>query len=166
MKESAEFYLKPNGKGIETVRKKSDQFFKSIGITENTANEQIMILNELVKIGSAFGDFSPAGNKVRVQRNINEKNVQIEVSNPIKASALDRLKELDKTLQFIRGFQDPFEAFLKMKASMGSPHGNGANGLGLAKIAYEGNATVDFFVNGENILNLSAVSGLGDEYHK
>ena len=164
MNESAEFFLKPNGKGIDTVRKKSDRFLKSHGMSESTVHEQIMIIDELVKFGSTFGKFALLDKQIRVRINIDENAIRIEVSKPIDEAGLNHLKELDKTIQFIRGFQDPFEAFLKMKAASGSPHNKASNGLGLAKIAYEGKAIVDFFVNEDNILNLSAVRSLRDEY--
>ena len=161
MQASAEFILKPTAKGIENAKNKSNQFFKSHGISENAVHKQIMILDELVNCCSIFGEIELPNNQIRVQINIDEITIRIEVSKPIDGVALTQVEKMDKTIQFIRGFQDPYEAFLKMKAAPVSQYWNGEYGLCLAKIASEGNALVDFFINEDNILFLSAVRSLG-----
>jgi hypothetical protein len=81
--------------------------------------------------------------------------------NPVDESCRTRLEELDRAIQFIRGYQDPFEAYMVMKKMSPKQKRHGeAEGLGLAEIAYEGNATLDFFISEDNILNLSAVKRL------
>jgi len=166
MKETAEFFFKTNGKGFNILRRKSDQFLKSNGMPDNLVSEQIMIIEELVKFSSTFGKIAFPYNQISVRINIVEKAIRIEVSKPIDETAVYHVKELDETIQFIRGFQDPFEAFQRMKAVFSSPNCNGSKGIELARIAYEGKAIVDFFVNEEYILNLSAERSLMDEHQK
>ena len=50
-----------------------------------------------------------------------------------------QLEELDKTIQWIRVYRDPFEPFM-MSAQEASENSNNSesNGFGLARIAYEG----------------------------
>jgi hypothetical protein len=75
------------------------------------------------------------------------------------------LADLDKTIQWIRGYQDPLEQYMiNLSESSGASHLAGTNGLGLARIAYEADAIIDFYVSEDNILNLSAVSNLNGEY--
>lgn len=162
MKEAAEFVLKINGKEIDSLIKKSNWFLKSHGMSKNIVHEQIMIIYELVKFSSGFDNLSLSDTRISIRINIDKEAIWIEVSKPINENATDHLKDLDKTIQFIRGFQDPFEAFQKIKAAYGSPHYVGSNGLGLAKIAYEGKAIVDFFVDEDHILYLSAERSLKD----
>jgi hypothetical protein len=78
--------------------------------------------------------------------------------NPINEAGFERLKELDITIQFIRGYQDPFEAFMitQKEASPNPPFGH-SNALDLSRIAYEEMAIIDFFVNEDNYLQLSAI---------
>ena len=147
--------------GLDKVREKTTWFFKSRGFSENSVKEQMMILDELVQIGSNFGNIASSKNKTRVQINIDENAVYIEVSKPIDTKDIKQIENLDKTIQFIRGFQDPFEAYQEMNTATVSNNLNGINGLSVAKIAYKGKALVDFFVNDNKILNLSAVRNIG-----
>lgn len=163
MKDSAEFSLKPNCSGIENVISKTDLFLKSYGIPKSTVYEQIYILNELVKFGSEFGNSGYFNNQIKVQINIDQKSIVIEVSKPIDGIELEHLDKLDKTIQFIKGFQDPFEAFMKIKSKPFFQTCKEDNGLRLAKIAYIGKAIVDFFIDEDNILILSAVRNLYKE---
>jgi hypothetical protein len=81
--------------------------------------------------------------------------------HPVDHTCCDKLKELDKTIQFIRGYQNPFEAYmLKRKEASKSSSCDVTNSLGLARIAYEENAMLDFFISEDNDLFLSAVSSL------
>lgn len=153
--------ITPDSIGLEKVREKITWFLKSLGFSENSVKEQMMILDELVQIGSNFGNIASSKNKIRVQINIDENAVYIEVSKPIDAKDIKKIENLDKTIQFIRGFQDPFEAYQKMNTATVLKNFNGFNGLSVAKIAYKGKALVDFFVNDNNILNLSAVRSIG-----
>lgn len=85
----------------------------------------------------------------------------MEVSKPVNESSYSRLNELDKTIQWISGYQDPFEPYT-IKLSEVSAHSPNrkTNGFELARIAYEAGAILDFYVSEDNILNLSAVRNL------
>ena len=68
---------------------------------------------------------------------------------------------MDKTIQWIRGYQDPFEAYIeRIKEVSKKPLHDMESGIGLVRIAYEGNALLDFFVAENNMLNVSVVSNL------
>lgn len=163
MQESADFSINTNDSGLEAVIKESNQFLKSHGISEKTVDEQIMVLEEIVKCGTAFDNFAPSDDQTRIGINIDEEVIRIEFSRALSEDAISRIQELDKIIQFINGFQDPFEAFTKMKSDSSSLRRNGFNGDGLARIAYEGKAMIDFFVNEHNILKLYAIRDLRDE---
>lgn len=160
---SADFSIETNNNGLKAVIEESNQFLKSHGISEKTVDEQIMVLEEIVKCGTAFDNFGPSDGRTRIGINIDKEVIRIEVSRSLNDSAVSRIQELDKIIQFINGFQDPFDAFIKIRSDSSSPHRSHFNGDGLARIAYEGKAMVDFFVNEHNVLKLYAIRDLRDE---
>jgi hypothetical protein len=146
------------GQEMEKMRQITGSFMKSHGISEDAVQAQFRIIKELIKTGTTYGNFSAADTEIMLNVQVDENTITVEISNPINEADFERLKELDKTIQFIRGYQDPFEAFMKTQkeASINSPHGH-SNALDLSRIAYEEQAILDFFVNEENILQLSAI---------
>jgi hypothetical protein len=161
MEKSINFSLQPNSRGIEAAGNRSSSFFRLHGLPDETVQAQVMILRELIKNGAKYAKFTPSENEIRVGIHIDDHTVSIEVMNPVDESCRTRLEKLDRAIQFIRGYQDPFEAYMVMKkmSPKQTPHGE-AVGLSLAEIAYEGNATIDFFISEDNILNLTAVKRL------
>ena len=143
---------------MEKMRQRTGSFMKSHGISDDAVHSQFRIIRELIKTGTKYGNFSPANTEIRVKIQVDKNTITAEINNPVNEADFERLKELDKTIQFIRGYQDPFEAFIKTqkKASIYSPHGH-SNALDLSRIAYEEKAILDFFVNEESILQLSAI---------
>ncbi len=158
MENAIRLNLKPNGVEIEKAGQMSSQFFKSHGFSNEAIDTQIMILTELINNGVKYGKISPAENEISVNIIISEKTITFEVQNPVDETCFDGLKELDKTIQFIRGYQDPFEPYLiKQREAAQNPYSYDTNGLGLARVAYEGGAMLDFFVGEDNIMKLYAV---------
>jgi hypothetical protein len=161
MENSIRLNLKPNGGEIERAGQKSSNFLKSHGFSEKAVDVQIMILRELINSGIKYGKFTPSESEITIHIFISGKTVTFEVKNPVDETCFDRLKELDKTIQFIRGYQDPFEPYLiKQREAAQNPSPNDTNGLGLARVAYEGGAMLDFFVGEDNFMNLLAVRNL------
>ncbi len=158
MENSIRLNLKPDGGDIEMAGQKSSSFLKSHGFSDEAVRVQIMILRELIHSGIKYGKFTPSKDEIIVHIQLAENSITLEVRNPVDETCFDRLKELDKTIQWIRGYQDPFEAYiLKQKEASRNSSRNETNGLGLARIAYEGKAILDFFVSDDNTLNLFAV---------
>ena len=111
--------------------------------------------------GVKYGFFKDTNQKVIVVINLQRDTVTIEVFNPVNKKAMKDLTRLDKTIQWIRGYQDPFEAYIeRLKEVAKKPLHDKESGIGLVRIAYEGKAWLDFFVDDNNILNVSAVSNL------
>lgn len=131
---------------------------RSQGISNDAVHAQFRIIRELIKTGIKYGNFSPTETAIMVGVQVVGNSIMVEITNPINEAGFERLKELDKTIQFIRGYQDPFEAFMiiQKEVSIYSPHGH-SSALDLSRIAYEEKAILDFFVNQDNILQLSAI---------
>ncbi|MDJ0720716.1 MAG: hypothetical protein QNJ04_03760 [Desulfobacterales bacterium] len=165
MKKSIEFNIKPDWDEIEKVRNESAEFLQSHDLSDDTIHSLSMIISELIENGIKYGDFKMVADKVVVVINLERNTVTIEVFNPVDESALKHLSRLDRTIQWIRGYQDPFEAYInRIKEVSQKPLQDNESGIGLVRIAYEGNALLDFFVGDNNLLNVSVVSNLdGDD---
>lgn len=164
MKKSIEFNIKPNWDEIEKIRNESAQFLQSHELSDDTIHSLSMIISELIENGIKYGNFKMVKNSVGVIINIEKNTVTIEVLNPVDESALKHLSRLDKTIQWIRGYQDPFEAYIeKIKEVSKKPLNDKESGIGLVRIAYEGKALLDFFVGDNDMLNVSVVSNIEEE---
>jgi len=164
MKKSIEFSIKPEWDEIERVRNESTDFLQSHGISDDAVHSLSMIISELIENGIKYGDFKMVENEVVVIMQIENYNVTIEVYNPVDQLAIQHLARLDKTIQWIRGYQDPFEAYIRrLKEVSKKPLHDEESGIGLVRIAYEGKALLDFFVGDNSILNVSVVSNLEGE---
>jgi len=164
MKNSILFNLKLNDTEIDQAGKKGLSFLKSHGFTNDTVQAQIMILKELINNGKQFEKTSAPNDEITVFFLVEEKAITVEIRKPVKESNQRQLNDLDKTIQLIRGYQDPFEPYMKkLRENPGNSINSDAYGIGLAKIAYEAGAVLDFFVDEDNILNLSAVRSLNGD---
>jgi hypothetical protein len=158
---SIDMTLRPHWDQIEEVRRRTRVFLKNQGLSRELIDAVTMVCSELVENGMKYGCFENPENGLTFNLNIVEKNVIVEVSHPTSASAASHLRRLDKTIQWIRGFQDPFQAYLeKLKEVARRPITDSESGLGLVRIAYEGKSIIDFFVAEDNALNVSAVAGI------
>ena len=164
MKKTMEFCLRSNGGEIQKLEQKSSNFLKYHGYSDDTIQAQIMILRELIISGKKFDDLGPSGSETCVQLHIEDSTITVEVKKSVCQSACGMLADLDKTIQWIRGYQDPLEHYMiNLAEASGAFYHAGTNGLGLARIASEADAVIDFYVSEDNILNLSAVSNLTAE---
>lgn len=82
----------------------------------------------------------------------------MEVKSPVEDTCSENLRKLEKAIQFIRGYQDPFEAYFLLASKAGNyNYYKDINGLEFFRIVCEGQAILDFYVRDENILHQSAV---------
>jgi hypothetical protein len=164
MKKSIEFSVTPDWDEIDKVRNESAEFLQSHKLSDETIHSLSMIISELIENGIKYGDFTMVADKVEVVINIERSTVTIEVINPVHESTFQHLTRLDRTIQWIRGYQDPFEAYIeRIKEVSKKPLQDAESGLGLVRIAYEGKALLDFFVGDNRMLNVSVVSNLDGE---
>lgn len=161
MNTSLKLTKKPDWDKIEEVREESSQFLTTHKFSEEQAHSLIMVISELMENSIKYGDYSISDSMVEILVNIKKSMVEIEVLNPVANTEKRHLQNLDKTIQWIRGYQDPFEAFIeKLRNVSKKPLHDMESGLGLVRIAYEGKAVLDFFVGEDNRLNVSAIIDL------
>jgi len=159
-----EFRLKSNGGEIKKLEQKSSNFLDYHGYSDGTIQAQIMILKELIISGQKVDDLNPSEFEMSVHLHIEDNTITVEVKKPVCESAYGKLEELDKKIQWIRGYQDPLEHYMINPAgASGAYPMAGTKGIGLAGIAHETGAVIDFYVSEDNVLNLSAVSNLNAE---
>jgi hypothetical protein len=158
MKKSQSLTISPKWEEIEMVRNKGSQFFIQNVLPDDVVHAGTMVVSELLENSIKYGDFSDRKKRIDVNISIDNHTIIVEVSNPVGETAYQHLKILDKKIQWIRGFQDPFEAYTDtLKEVSRKPLSDEKSGLGLVRIAYEGEAILDFFVSDEDILNVSAI---------
>jgi hypothetical protein len=160
MKDCLELNLNANGSELEKVLRESNSFFNTHGISKKISNEQTMVLTKLTKFLALYGRNKRSDDKIKIQINIENDKIIIEAIKSASTMDFDQIEKLEEVIQFIRGFQDPFEAFTKLKKKLIENY-NSDTLLEIAKIACEGDAFVDFFVD-EKMLNLSSVKYIDD----
>jgi hypothetical protein len=161
MKRSIKLMIDANWEDIENIRTESSQFLASHSFSKEIVDAVTMIISELAENSIKYGSFVDPEHKVEVNVTLSSDKITVEVINPFDETAYRHLKRLDKTIQWIRGYQDPFEAYIeRMKEVSRKPLTDEESGLGLVRIAYEGGAILDFFVNEDGMVNISTISML------
>jgi hypothetical protein len=149
--------IQPIWEEIEQVRNSCREFLKAHSLSENIMDSLTMVVSELVENAIKYGSFRSDGSidiSIAVEKNI----IIIEVKNPIDTTGLPFLRHLDETIQWIRGYQDPFESYIiKLRQISSKSLQDMECGLGLVRISFEGRSILDFYVSENNILNVSAV---------
>lgn len=151
--------LEPDWDKIEGTRNIVADYCNSHNLPKSITEAVVMVVSELTENAIKYGYFHSKKNIITVTILLNDDNIIIEVIHPVGQRSYGNLLELDKTIQWIRGFQDPFEAYTeKLREVSKKALNDHSSGLGLVRIAYEGQAILDFFVDERDILNISAVS--------
>ncbi len=125
------------------------------GLHPDEAYALAMVAQELLENAVKYG--APDADAIRLRLLLEGDEVTVEVHNRLGVDEA-HLQIFDQTIQWLRGFQDPFEAYVeRLKQVSAAPYTHGRSGLGLARVAYEGRCTIDFFVDASNVLAVSAV---------
>jgi hypothetical protein len=136
-------------------------FLRASGLPPEGVDKYTMVVCELVENGIKYGHFGGEKDTVDVRIWISGSTISVLVSNPVSSYTQTYLTELDRTIQWVRGFQAPFEAYIaRMKAISREPLDIDKSGLGLVRITYEGQALLDFYLDENDTLSVSAVSNL------
>ena len=143
---------------IDSVRSKAEQFLKLNLFDSQDIFSIVMVCSELVENAIKYGDYKNPQNKISLSIELNDNSIIMEVKNPMGKYSNRFIKELDRTIQWIRGFQNPFEAYReKLKEVAQKEYVAGESGLGLTRIAYEGESILDFYLEDTNMINVTAV---------
>jgi hypothetical protein len=158
-----ELRLPPRWDALPSVWEPCRRVLHEVGLPDDEVYALCMVTQELLENAVKYGEFEHERDGVSLAIRASPTEVTIEVRNPV-ATDPARLRKFDQAVQWIRGFQDPFEAYVqKMKAASFHRYSEGQSGLGLARMAYEGRCVVDFFVDGDNTLAVSAIFSRREE---
>lgn len=157
MENALHMQLRPEWDAIGATWEPCGRHLESNGLTRDESYGLCMVVQELLENAVKYGSFPDGQPPVDLAVEVTPQEVTVEVRSPAGADS-GALEEFDRTIQWIRGFQDPFEAYVeRLKLVSSEAWGSGKSGLGLARIAYEGRCIVDFYVDASNILAVSAV---------
>jgi hypothetical protein len=149
--------LKPDWDAIPAAWDPCAQLFSVHGLSSDETYGLCMVVRELLENAVKYGRFADGSPPIDVDIGVTAREVTIEVKNPVGVDS-EHLREFDRAIQWIRGFQDPFEAYVeRLKLASSQAWGSGKSGLGLTRVVYEGRCALDFYVDAGNTLAVSAV---------
>ena len=153
---------KPDWDEIDLVREQAESFLVAQGIDTDSQHAVTMIACELAENAVKYGHFTSDDARIDVTLSCDDQEITVEVRSPLKQGDEDHLDRLDEMIQWIRGYQDPFQAYLeRLKEVSGQDLDHEESGLGLVRIAYEGQSTLDFYINDDMVVAVSAVRARG-----
>lgn len=155
--------VRPEWSEIEGIRGRARAFLDGFGFGPEVVDAVAMVTCELVENAIKYGEFRRPEDSIHVLIAVDAHAVTVEVKNRVSEKPQhSNLQRLDEMIQWIRGFQDPFQAYLeRLKVVSGQSLTSKESGLGLVRIAYEGQCILDFFVDAQDVLAVSAVYRLG-----
>ncbi|MCE9501297.1 MAG: ATP-binding protein [Leptospira sp.] len=154
-----ELKLRPVWEEIERAREECNSFLEGLGSSEETRDALCMITSEILENAIKYGHFADETDEFTFKIEAGRDGILVQAWSPVPAVGItENLRRLDTIIQWIRSFQSPFQAYLeRLKLVAGQPLEDIESGLGLIRIAYEGEAILDFYVNENDILYVSAL---------
>ncbi|HET9552045.1 MAG TPA: ATP-binding protein [Anaeromyxobacteraceae bacterium] len=154
---SLELKLPPEWSAIQRAWEPCRATLDRAGLDEATVYALSMAAQELLENAVKYGDASA---DISLTLQLSPAEVTIEVRNRVGADEA-QLHGFDRAIQWMRGFQDPFEAYVeRLKLVSAESYRGGHGGLGLTRIAYEARCLLDFYVDEAGVLAVSAVHAL------
>ena len=155
--QSTYYELEPSWDELDKIAPILESFFSKNSISSEHYDPIYMVTTELVENSIKYGSFHKNNQKIFLSLKNKKNRIVIEVKNPISEKSVSHLSKLDSKIQWIRGFQNPFEAYVERLREVSSKTlEEGESGLGLVRIAYEGQSILDFYVDEENNLIVTA----------
>jgi hypothetical protein len=152
-----ELELAPDWDTIKATWEPCMEHLSQQGLDADAAYALCMVVQELLENAVKYGTFGPGREHIRLGVTSRSDTLTVEVRTPLEPDSA-QLERLDSMVQWIRGFQSPFEAYVeRLKEVASRSYGNEESGLGLVRVAYEGQCILDFFTDDSNVLSMSAV---------
>jgi hypothetical protein len=148
--------IEPEWDAIQGAWEACRAMLAGAGVEDDEGYQLSMAAQELLENAVKYGVFRD-GERVGLEIRAAGEDVTVEVKSRVAVDDA-HLRRFDRMIQWIRGFQDPFEAYVeRMKIVSAQPYADGESGLGLTRVAYEGRCIIDFYVDDESTLAVSAV---------
>lgn len=151
--------VNPEWQRIEETRIQCEDFLKSLNYPADVRESMCMITSEFLENAIKYGAFRGENPTIPLIIQAGNDGILMEVRSPLDANRTQAdMRRLDYMVQWIRSFQSPFQAYLeRLKLVSAQPMDDEESGLGLVRIAYEGEAILDFFVDDNDTLSISAL---------
>ena len=154
-----------NRGGADRLMEKIIALLKAHDCSDDFTRTQIEIIEQLIERGSHFGSQKTRDPEISVCLSIEEKEVTVEVKRKVAESDYDRLEELDRTIQRIRGCQAPGRpCTANFRQVQSHKKNNSMDGFELSRLAFDAGVDFDFYVDEDDTLNLFAVRRLEKNY--
>jgi hypothetical protein len=165
MSKRLQIRVSPDWSEMVRVNETAHAFLEEANLHPTEIDTYTMVACELVENGIKYGESRPGpGRDVELVLALAKDSVTVHVTNAIGRGSRHHLKQLDWTLQWVRGFQDPFQAYIeRVKEISREPSSQSKSGLGIVRIAYEARAAIDFVVGEDDTLCVSAVAKVSDK---
>lgn len=151
-----ELTLPPEWSAVTAVWEACRGMLERSGLPADDAYSLAMVAQELLENAVKYGAHR-RDEPVLLMLRVASDDVTVEVRNRVGVDD-EHLHRFDQAIQRIRGYQDPFEAYVeRLRHVSARPYAHGESGLGLTRIAYEGRCALDFWVDEGNVLSVSAV---------
>ena len=157
MSDKLEIQITPEWHKIDEVRNNIYTFLNKNNISDDKVYSIGMIASELLENAIKYGNTALQVNLL-LEIEVGKKEITVELKNKINETDKYNIHKLDQTLQWFRGFQSPFEAYIeKLKEISARDLEDRESGLGLVRIAYEGQGNIDFYLDENDMLCISVV---------
>ncbi len=143
---------------LDEVRERAEAFFTEQKVKVDDVHAMVMVTCELAENAVKYGQFDGERSQLEVTLTADQAGLTTEVRSPLAAGGERHLERSDEMIQWIRGFQDPHQAYLERLREVSSQAlEHHESGLGLVRVAYEGQATLDFYIDDTETVCVSAV---------
>lgn len=152
-----ELTFPPDWAAIKAAWDPCRDMLERTGLEGDEAYALAMVAQELLENAVKYGATGGGTDAIHLRVQVADEDVTVEVASRVGVDDA-HLRTFDRTVQWIRSFQDPFEAYVeRLKQVSAQPYEHGRSGLGLTRIAYEGRCALDFYVDASHTLAVSAV---------
>jgi hypothetical protein len=150
-----------NNGTADRLMEKIIALLKAHNCSDDFTITQIEIIEQLIERGSHFGMNNTGDPEMMLYLSIEEREVTVEVKVKVNESDNDKLENLDRTIQRIRGCRAPYRPCMaNLRQADSHSKNNSMNGFELNGLVFDTGVDFDFYVNEEDILNLFAVRNL------
>jgi hypothetical protein len=165
MKKFIQSNLIVNKGSADRLMEKIIALLKAHNCSDDFTRTQIEIIEQLIERGSHFGMKNTGDPEMMLYLSIEEREVTVEVKVKVTESDNDKLENLDRTIQRIRGCRAPYcPCMVNLRQAHSHSKNNSMNGFELNGLVFDTGVDFDFYVNEEDILNLFAVRNLEQGY--
>lgn len=150
--------IAPEWSSVNVVHNECSNFLKSIDIKPQSRDAMSIVVSELLANAVKYGSYTKEKNTIDFSLVISNRDIIAKVSNPIRSIDEKNLSNLDKTIQWIRGYHNPFQAYVSRLLRNNSKDLKASErGLGLLRVSYVGESIIDFYLDEANVIHILAV---------